>query len=629
MQLGEKEFESVEEKPRELVCELVNRELVNIVIPTVDGAGYLARLLPSLKMHVKADFVVTVVQNGEHSGVQMELVKSGLRYNLIDNHGDNHHFAGSNNQGADFMESDYVLFLNDDTYCVSDFLTAMLDASKLHNADCVGAKIITISDGKVQHAGIHFDHNGYPFERCCGASRNDPSVSADLEICAVTGCCQLWKKSVYDALGGFDEGYRSSWEDSVAGDTPIFLRRRKIFLDILPIEDFVPDGYGDKLNSPCDFEVYSRSGWTKARYCRKHKVNKSIYKIVTKTGMVKATNDHSFFVKGKPATALEVKRLGNIDQVELLRLDANIVNMTDELAWVLGLFVAEGYAKANYPRANMHSWSISNMNRDLLEKARDVLRGVFCVDFVIRETNCHRSRPLLKLCPIDSKTILRSNRLVFAQWFSDQCYTRVSRSKKVPILILNGSDSIKKSFLSGLLDGDGHIEKRGNSIRTHLTTISPTLAAGVQYILGCFGQRASLLFRKDKTNVISMRFLSDTFGNKHLGCLNKRISPEPSNSIRSVDLISESCEYVYDISTEDESFVCALGGIMAHNTALCLSATEKGHKVVYAAKAEIFHVHFGTSTIRFKNEDKNRSKYEREWVVNERAIEVLRKFHAV
>jgi hypothetical protein len=108
--------------------------------------------------------------------------------------------------------------------------------------------------------------------------------------------------------------------DSVTGDTPILLRdstTKQIYIkaiqDICNDYDFV--SYPEfkmfdqtvrleKLYSKVNLEVWSDKGWNPIKKLIKHKTNKKIYSILTNTGYVDVTEDHSLctqeLVKVKP-----------------------------------------------------------------------------------------------------------------------------------------------------------------------------------------------------------------------------------------------------------------------------------------------------------------------------------------
>ena len=103
------------------------------------------------------------------------------------------------------------------------------------------------------------------------------------------------------------KGSKLVYGDSVLGDEPILLK--DIETDQIVIktietlgeewedyENFKPfdNGRNDKQKCKCDkYLVWSNNGWTKIKKVIRHKTNKKIYKVSTRTGIVCVTEDHS------------------------------------------------------------------------------------------------------------------------------------------------------------------------------------------------------------------------------------------------------------------------------------------------------------------------------------------------
>jgi len=94
--------------------------------------------------------------------------------------------------------------------------------------------------------------------------------------------------------------------DSVTGDTPILLLNQNNEIEIKSIDDigkiwneykiFKSDVEGLTNKEQCDdinYKVWSDKGWTKIKRVIRHKTNKKIYEVLTHTGYVKVTSDHS------------------------------------------------------------------------------------------------------------------------------------------------------------------------------------------------------------------------------------------------------------------------------------------------------------------------------------------------
>lgn len=88
-------------------------------------------------------------------------------------------------------------------------------------------------------------------------------------------------------------------QDSVTGDTPLLLKKdNKIYIETIERIGFDWEScFNGKDYGKTDFQVWNDSGWTPIVHVMRHKVQKKIYRIVTHTGIVDVTEDHSLLDK--------------------------------------------------------------------------------------------------------------------------------------------------------------------------------------------------------------------------------------------------------------------------------------------------------------------------------------------
>lgn len=119
----------------------------------------------------------------------------------------------------------------------------------------------------------------------------------------------MGRKLITDVVEELKRRYNAQiiYGDSVTGDTPILLRRDGI-IEIKTIdtigstwksdEKFKPWLPGEKeQDDTIDYEVWSDKGWVKIKRVIRHFTSKKIYEVVTGSGYVKATEDHSLLTK--------------------------------------------------------------------------------------------------------------------------------------------------------------------------------------------------------------------------------------------------------------------------------------------------------------------------------------------
>lgn len=124
--------------------------------------------------------------------------------------------------------------------------------------------------------------------------------------------------------------------DSVVGETPILIKQngeiKWIYIkDLVEVKNTFDKVYIDIK----DTEVWSDIGWTKIKRLIYHKTNKKIYRVITNTGLVDATEDHSLLDENKNVIKPEdVKIKSKLCHNDLPILEDQ--NISLEEAWRLG-----------------------------------------------------------------------------------------------------------------------------------------------------------------------------------------------------------------------------------------------------------------------------------------------------
>ncbi|MBL7554346.1 MAG: glycosyltransferase [Bdellovibrionaceae bacterium] len=129
-----------------------------------------------------------------------------------------YNFSRNNNVVAKHATGKLILFLNNDTQLLHNSLPAMVDLMESDTSiGCLGPKLVFGFNRKIQHAGIEFFKHpifgvlGYhPYS---GKHETLRDVNFRKMVPAVTGACLLVRKTDFDCVGGFDEGYLSEAQD--------------------------------------------------------------------------------------------------------------------------------------------------------------------------------------------------------------------------------------------------------------------------------------------------------------------------------------------------------------------------------------------------------------------------------
>lgn len=193
--------------------------MISVITPTtIGGFSHLAKLMPGLSQ--EKDLELIIIDNASKDGTCNYLSQYDclVKINKIPMT-----FSQSNNIGATFAKSDYLLFLNNDTQVTSGFAQEMLKTFEQDpKIGVVGCLIYKMDlPHKVQHAGVVFTPDYIPYELgleipsiAPAIPKNDPRVTSVREVPSVTAACMMVKRSVFEAVGGFDERYKSGWEDT-------------------------------------------------------------------------------------------------------------------------------------------------------------------------------------------------------------------------------------------------------------------------------------------------------------------------------------------------------------------------------------------------------------------------------
>lgn len=171
-------------------------------------------------------FEVIVVDNAStDSSVQM-IETEFPTVRLIKN-ADNRGFGKGNNQGLAIAKGEYLMFLNTDVIVHDRAIEKLVDYLDTHpDVMMVGPKLLN-SDGSFQHASrrslpdplnsaafLFGLHKLFPKARWATRYKrtsDDPDVTGPAE--ALSGAAMLFRREVYETIGGFDETFFMYGED--------------------------------------------------------------------------------------------------------------------------------------------------------------------------------------------------------------------------------------------------------------------------------------------------------------------------------------------------------------------------------------------------------------------------------
>jgi GT2 family glycosyltransferase len=184
---------------------------VAIVIPTRNNVDVLKACVQSLEKTTYKNFEVIIIDNESDDAKTLEYLRT-IRHRVlrIPNPGSGFSFAAINNRAVEQVETEYILFLNDDTEVVAPrWLSQMAGYAGIKGVGAVGARLL-FPDGRIQHAGIvHGYYNcmaGPAFKLLPSSEAGYLSYTAVARnYSAVTAACMLTPRDLFLKMGGFDE----------------------------------------------------------------------------------------------------------------------------------------------------------------------------------------------------------------------------------------------------------------------------------------------------------------------------------------------------------------------------------------------------------------------------------------
>lgn len=201
-------------------CDLPEKGMVSVVIPTRDHADDLRRCIESVfRRTAYPRYEIVIVDNGteEPSAVRyLDELRGDARIRIVRSDAP-FNFSRLVNLGAARAAGEYVLLLNNDTQVIApEWMDEMVSFARLPEVGAVGAKLY-YPDGTIQHAGVVVGLGGIAGHAFLNCSREDPGTNGRMivahEYSAVTGACLMVRRKVFDQVGGFDPRLAVAFND--------------------------------------------------------------------------------------------------------------------------------------------------------------------------------------------------------------------------------------------------------------------------------------------------------------------------------------------------------------------------------------------------------------------------------
>jgi DNA polymerase elongation subunit (family B) len=356
--------------------------------------------------------------------------------------------------------------------------------------------------------------------------------------------------------------------DSVAAHTPVYVRLSGV-MDVCPIEALA-EKYGASPNTwtqckeegkqtkevcemMCGVETWSERGWTRLHRVIRHALapHKKMMRIVTHTGIVDVTDDHSLILANGEEISPKNVEIGTKLLHSALPQPTTapmVTTVTVEQARVMGFFFGDGSCGDYHCESgNKCSWALNNASMEFVQKYLELCKIAY-PDFEWVYNDTLKSSGVYKITPKSKKygSVVEFVRSYRSMMYYKQC-------KIIPTSILNNTREVRESFWNGMYDADGDKDKNGYIRVDQKNQIS---SACICLLAQSLGWKTSLNTRSDKMDIYRATMTTRV----------QRKCPDSVKKIITLPLPSEENTYVYDLTTDNHHFAAGIGNMIVHNT---------------------------------------------------------------
>lgn len=191
---------------------------VSLIIVNWNGEEYLPACLDSLQAQTYTDFETIVVDNGSQDG-SLELLKRSYPQVRIVVFDSNIGFAAGNNAGKAVSLGSYIVALNNDTRVAPNWLAELIAVAEAQpEVGMVASRICSWDDpDRIDSLGVAICGDGMSRGSRRLASFSTLSLARSEEILLPSGCAALYRRTMLDEIGFFDDDFFAYCEDTDLG----------------------------------------------------------------------------------------------------------------------------------------------------------------------------------------------------------------------------------------------------------------------------------------------------------------------------------------------------------------------------------------------------------------------------
>jgi hypothetical protein len=367
-------------------------------------------------------------------------------------------------------------------------------------------------------------------------------IANNEEIQAITRIVGLERNRNYDSTKGLRYGNIMvlTDQDSVTYDTPLLLKNIDGLVEIRAIGDLTDkwkvDTFGKEIGTTNYYQIWTETGWTKIKKIIRHKVEKNIYRVLSNTGVVDVTEDHSLLkLDGQEISPIQCSLgLSLLHSFPNMELEKKLPEISEE--YVMGSFWRNGFCTI---KNKLCYWCIYSTNWNHLVKCKNIMekRYFFCFKIISSDHQMDIEPNIYYQLYVENV----DNRQEMAARYDRLYQSKLSGS--LPVEILNGTYGTRKYFMEGYLH---------NSQTTKKVNITGKMRTqNIFFLAKSLGHEVTIVHNINNPETYELTFT--------------KIIKAPYD-IKGIYLIGKTKQYVYDLETENHHFQAGIGQMIVHNT---------------------------------------------------------------
>lgn len=183
-----------------------------VVIPNYNGIKYIRDCMNSLRSQNGEFFHILVIDNASNDG-SLEILQQEFPEARVIALEENTGFCHAVNLGIQESKTPYVILLNNDTIVKSNFVAALVSAiEEKEDIFSVSAQMLSMEDESIlDGAGDGYCLLGWAYSR--GKGRSAAKYNKKVEVFSACGGAAIYRKSIMEQIGYFDENHFAYLED--------------------------------------------------------------------------------------------------------------------------------------------------------------------------------------------------------------------------------------------------------------------------------------------------------------------------------------------------------------------------------------------------------------------------------